>query len=317
MKLSTLLYILIFLLYSSFTFASSQPNFSKTPVTLSDTYYFDLNSTFTKKTYRIFVSEPSSDAPKGGYSVLYSLDGNAAIPLLSRANLTINRMAKIRKARSARNGKVKSSIIPGLVVAIGYADDSENIIHYRAEDYTPAANCNQCDRLTKKHGGADLFLEFIQQELKPEIAKRYIVNDKEAYLFGHSYGGLFAVYAAMAKPHAFSKVYATSPSFWFGDEIIFEYAKKFTNKYDQLEQPLNLSLSSGEWEEFPITKMPPARLKMLKKRAMVSNLDKFSKLISSANIKRFKLETNIVPQQDHGTMMFQSALKVTNQAFKQ
>jgi len=317
MRLSTSLFALIFSLYASITFASPQATYSKTPVTLSDTYYFDLNSTFTKKTYRIFVSEPSSDAPKSGYSVLYSLDGNAVIPLLSLANLTINRMAKIRKARSAQKGKVKSSIIPGFVVAIGYADDSENIIHYRAEDYTPAADCNPCDRFTKKHGGADLFLEFIQHELKPEIAKRYTVNHKEAYLFGHSYGGLFAVYTALVKPTAFSKIYATSPSFWFGDEVIFDYAKKFANKYDQLDKPLNLSLSSGEWEEFPITKMPPARLKMLKKRAMVSNLDKFSKLISSANIKGFKLETHIVPQQDHGTMMFQSALKVTNQAFKQ
>lgn len=75
-------------------------------------------------------------------------------------------------------------------------------------------------------------------------------------------------------------------------------------------------MSSGEREEFPVEKMPTARLKMLKKRAMVTNIEKFTKLISPTKIARLNLETHIVPQQDHGTMMYQSAMKVVTQVFK-
>ncbi len=312
MKPTLLLITLFFVLNASSTFGNSYSKDKKTPVTLTDTYYFDLKSTITNKNYRIFVSEPETHAPKKGYSVLYSLDGNATIPLLSRANLTVNRMAKIRQARKKGGG---NTLEPGLIVAIGYTDASENIIHYRAEDYTPAAHCNPCDKFSKNHGGADLFLKFIQQELKPEIAKRYPINKEKSYLFGHSYGGLFAVYAAMTEPSAFSKVYAVSPSFWYGNEVIFDYTSTFADKYTQLAQPLSLFLSSGEWEEFPEQNTPPARLTMLKKRAMVSNLAKFTKLASPDKIEGLTIEAHTVSQQDHGTMMFQAAMKVTRQAF--
>ncbi len=72
-------------------------------------------------------------------------------------------------------------------------------------------------------GGADNFLDFLEQELMPYINTNYKTNGHNS-LYGHSYGGLFTAYALLTRPAVFDYYYATDPAFWFNDEYIIQLA---------------------------------------------------------------------------------------------
>ena len=71
-------------------------------------------------------------------------------------------------------------------------------------------------------GGADNFLDFLEQELKPYISSNYRTNNY-AIIAGHSLSALFTVYALHERPDMF---HAFSPSLWWHDEVIFPKAEQ-------------------------------------------------------------------------------------------
>ena len=58
--------------------------------------------------------------------------------------------------------------------------------------------------------GAAQFLDFITQELVPAVEKDYKI--KQRILYGHSFGGSFAIYAMLRKPGNFDGYIASSPT---------------------------------------------------------------------------------------------------------
>lgn len=59
-------------------------------------------------------------------------------------------------------------------------------------------------------GGASLFLEFIEKELVPYVETKYPVTNFKT-LIGHSYGGLFTLFALSEKPSLFNYYLAIDP----------------------------------------------------------------------------------------------------------
>lgn len=72
-------------------------------------------------------------------------------------------------------------------------------------------------------GGADKFLSFIEDELKPEIAKQYRVNSYSA-LIGHSYGGLLSIYSQQVRPSLFNAHIVISPSIFYDSRTLIKSA---------------------------------------------------------------------------------------------
>ena len=70
-------------------------------------------------------------------------------------------------------------------------------------------------------GGADVFLSFIDDELKPFIAARYPANVDDAALVGHSLGGLFTLHVLFTSPESFDRYIALSPAANYGDGVLF------------------------------------------------------------------------------------------------
>lgn len=124
-----------------------------------------VTSAATGRSYRIQVS-PVGKAPAGGYPLVLVLDGDIMLPAVATA------------AQGMHMAADENGVGPMLVVGVGY-DKAELLDEQaRAEDYTPpAADLSQTgDTRATKQGGADRFLRFLRDELKPAIADAYPVD---------------------------------------------------------------------------------------------------------------------------------------------
>ena len=72
-------------------------------------------------------------------------------------------------------------------------------------------------------GGADDFLQFLNATAKPWIAAHYHADAQRQILFGHSMGGMFALYALYKAPESFAAYIAASPDLPFSNHIIQKY----------------------------------------------------------------------------------------------
>ena len=149
--------------------------------------------------WRIYVGLPDAPPPARGYSVILSLDGRTTFPHLWRH----------RESRAPQ--------MPVILFAISYEGANRRwrdltsrsmkqiapILGYRA---APA------DRLT---GGRSAFLAMIGDDLLPELARRYPLDQDDMTLYGHSLGGLFVLHALFTRPHLFARYVAADPSVWW------------------------------------------------------------------------------------------------------
>ncbi|PAF42501.1 alpha/beta hydrolase-fold protein [Helicobacter sp. 11S02596-1] len=190
------------------------------------------------KDYKIFLAIPLKN--HGKYRVLYMLDGNKQFPMILNAYEPITN--------------------PPLIVAIGYPGELGYDIVRRTFDYTPKVDGTKIAHSEKfaKGGGAEFFYDFITHTLKPFIAKHYAIDSENQTLFGHSFGGLFALYVMFYHPEAFSDYIAASPSLWWGDGSFIPQdddrkIKAKTPSQTPLEKhpPKSITITIGEYENKP------------------------------------------------------------------
>jgi predicted alpha/beta superfamily hydrolase len=149
----------------------------------------------------------------GATSVLYLLDGNACFATAVEA-------VRLRGARPDVSG-----VAPAWVVGIGYPTDAPHDMVRRCLDYTPPS-----PRVTlpprpggeawPPMGGADRFLDFIAETLKPELRRRFALAPAPETFFGHSFGGLCVLHALFTRPDLFDRYAAASPSIWWNECFI-------------------------------------------------------------------------------------------------
>jgi predicted alpha/beta superfamily hydrolase len=188
--------------------AHGQGNYS-----LPGTETFDVVSRQGKQ-YRIFVSVPAGTAPIKGYPVLVLLDANAyfaatysALQVLSPPDPQLASMSL-------------SGVHAMIVVGVGYPGDAPFNMARREFDFLPAhvATKPQAGIPWLNGGGADVFLSFLLDELRPAIAQHYPVDPDRQSLTGHSLGGYFALYVLANRPGAFRNYAAISPSLWWDEQ---------------------------------------------------------------------------------------------------
>jgi predicted alpha/beta superfamily hydrolase len=149
---------------------------------------------------------PGYDAdPAARYPVLYMHDGqnlfDAATSFIGvewSVDETVTRMIE------------QGAIQPLIVVGIENTSD-------RVFEYTPAPDGS------RGGGGADLYADFIINELKPFIDANYrtLPGREHTGIMGSSLGALVSLYAAWAHPDVFSRVGAMSTSYgWAGGHIL-------------------------------------------------------------------------------------------------
>ncbi len=268
------------------------------PATLVQAEMRDLQSRHTGRSYRLYLSKPQGEAPPQGYPVVYVLDAELFFPLLAQ-------QALMYTPHAARDGRQAV-----LVVGIGYPGAAPFDLAARAEDYTPpAANLSDShDRL----GGAERFLDFLEEEVKPLVASRYRVDARRQTLFGHSYGGLFTLYTLLSRPQAFQRYVAASPSLWWNQRHAFDLLQTFAGLQSRPDVRLMLSVGTAE-QPAADTQGLNERQRHLLERRMVDNAREFQQRLGALGVNAQLLLT---PGQDHAGNAFASSLQVLDFALR-
>ncbi|WDZ94730.1 alpha/beta hydrolase-fold protein [Herbaspirillum sp. WKF16] len=177
---------------------------------------FTLRSADGQRGYRVTVCIPRRAAPAAGYPAIVALDGNAALASIDERQL---------QALDAGN--------PPVIVAIGYDTELRFDVQARAYDYTPPIPAGQADEEAgrgRKGGGAELFLDLIEQRILPRVRALASLDHGRLALWGHSYGGLFVLHTLFSRTRLFSAYIAASPSLWWQQGVILAEEKRFAGE---------------------------------------------------------------------------------------
>ena len=221
------------------------------PTIYPNTAFWNATNPSKNLTYQIQVSWPFTWSSSPNLTTtnktaitMYVLDGNAYGTTAAEA--------------------VKRHIPPAasqpdrLVVSIGYPlTDAVYSLSQRAIDFSPPLPTPQTPP-----SGADDFLDFIGETLRPWVRKKVFpsVTFKRDALYGHSFGGLFVVYALISRPETFHTFLAASPSLWWNRGYILDEVSNRLGSLADGETPVPTSnhsrpavmISYGDLEQFPV-----------------------------------------------------------------
>nr|WP_299500027.1 alpha/beta hydrolase-fold protein [uncultured Rhizobium sp.] len=201
------------------------------------TVYFDMQPAAGGEPYRIFLFTPKGEPPAEGWPLLVTTDGNATFPFA---------VASLATQAPYPAG---TNVEWGVVAAIGYPGDEPYDALRRAWDlgpppiktYPPYFEGGPPVRI----GGTGELLDFIERQLLPHLDGIVKIDAGRRSLFGHSFGGLFTLYALFDRPGLFSNWIAASPTiYWEGSEILNNEARRA----DMKGRRIFLHLSAGEHE---------------------------------------------------------------------
>ena len=190
-------------------------------VNLADTQQHTLTSAKIGQRYELLVSLPADYAKSGeSYPVLYVLDG-WHFPLMV----------------FIQNNNVHSKRMrPVIIVNVSHGTTDYRAL--RARDFTPTRTAREANS-----GGAAAFLDFLEQELIPFVDRTWRTMPTDRALLGHSYGGLFAIFALEQRPALFQRIIAASPSLEWDGRLLLTAAR---DRLRKLSAPVRLDLSVGD-----------------------------------------------------------------------
>jgi len=159
-----------------------------------------LNSEILGEKRKIYIQLPEGyEQTQRAYPLLCVLDGEWLYEIV-RANL-----------RFYSEYGVMGSLYPQTIV-VGI----ENLD--RDKDYVPTPDLQDPPRFPTA-GRADQFAEFLSAELFPYLAQNYRLAQSRT-LVGWSFGGLFALYAALQHQDLFDSFLCIGPAIWWDDELV-------------------------------------------------------------------------------------------------
>ena len=154
-----------------------------------------------RRQYQVLLPEDYFSTSQN-YPVIYRLDGAENIPLMKEV------LGRLQKADAAPDV---------IIVAIENND--------RLHDMYPTVNQDR-NGPVGIGGGAKKFLTFIEQELIPDVEKRYRTHSTRI-IAGASAAGVFSLYAMQQRPGLFNAHIAYSPAVWWNAGAMVERTKKW------------------------------------------------------------------------------------------
>lgn len=197
------------------------------------TRYFEIASEKADARYAIWVTTPIAydRDPQRKFPTIFMPDGNRNSSLAA-------------SVCDLSDWDLMDRFEPTIQVCIGYTEeDADRALAVRARDLLPpkealptgmveSMRANAENAILDKAGtdlyihnlenpAGDRFLAFLADELYPFMVENYRIDTDRLGLFGHSYGGLFATYAALQPSTIFRNFGASSPGILFEKSVIF------------------------------------------------------------------------------------------------
>ncbi len=194
---------------------------------------FTVSSADGSRTWRVDLAVPRGAAPKAGFASFWMLDGNGALIEFDDALLA----------------ELAARPDPQVLVFVGYDNALRIDSAARTRDYPFVADTREGAQgaAEKIGGGADAFLEVIERQIQPELARRTALDPQRRTLWGHSLGGLFVLHGLYTRTGLFQTYAAGSPSLWWGNGAMLRGPERLFVEHNAGRQVrVLLSLGGGE-----------------------------------------------------------------------
>jgi len=166
------------------------------------------------RAYQLYVGLPDSyeEEPERRYPALYLCDGYWDFNLVKSisANLVVDK-----------------AIPEIIVVGIGYPGERPDYGHLRRWDLTPVPAKYQGASYDGPSGHGQEFLSVIENEIIPLVEHDYRGDSSYRALAGSSLGGLFTLYAMLARPGLFTAYVASSPAAQWAEDWLLGFEEEF------------------------------------------------------------------------------------------
>ena len=165
--------------------------------------------------YKIFIARQKNVARYD--RVVFMVDANAQVAMFLNSYAQIYAGLNSAKENAETGPKLNKTV---LIVGIGYDSPLAYDTKRRTRDLTPAASGEEY----ANGGGAAEFYDFVKDELFPLVDKKYSTAKSDKIYFGHSFGGLFGIYALLRDDGIFDEFFIASPSLWWGESQLIRDA---------------------------------------------------------------------------------------------
>lgn len=206
----------------------------------------------------VHVRVPETAPPAAGFPLLTVLDAGDTFAIAAATMRMQERRPEV------------TGVVPAVLVGLGGGIGDDSGIE-RTRDYTPEVPPERLGqrpdgRPWPQTGGAEAFLDMLSALVIPRIASQYAVDPNRISLFGHSFGGLFALYALLTRPHLFRSIVASSPSIWFGERAILDRLREAPARAPEL-----LVTVGGAEQSVDRAGIDPVRADWVRGNRMVDN----------------------------------------------
>lgn len=224
-----------------------------------------------KRNINVYLPEGYKANDTLHYPVIYLLDGGADEDFIHTVDLVqYNNFSWINR------------VPPSIVVGIANTD--------RKHDFTFPSQVEAEKKRYPSSGGSKKFIEFMEQELKPFVAKNYKANGQST-LIGQSLGGLLATQILFEKPQLFNQYIIISPSLWWSDGALLQQNTSIVQQDSPHKIQVYIGVGKeGVWASTPTTP-----------HVMEVDANLLADKLRAAQNKNLKVYFDYMPEEDHAT----------------
>jgi predicted alpha/beta superfamily hydrolase len=134
------------------------------------------------------------------------------------------------------------------------------------------------------------------------LAGQVALDPTRQSLFGHSFGGLFALWLMFTRPDAFANWIVASPAITWEDSFLLDYLDRF----DVGGHQLRVHLSAGEWEGdrlAPFQAVGPEAAERLAEKAQTRTVAAAQEMAAELSVRGVTTQIEIYPNETHMSVL--------------
>jgi uncharacterized protein len=239
---------------------------------------------------RLWISAAADGGGPAPQRLLILLDGPVTLPPAAQ-------MAQLAQRRAARLHAQAGTSGACLLVGLGHPGTDFYDEARRARDFLPPGGWDAA--VQAEQGRADALCHFLDEELLPWLEARNGQEFTEVGLYGHSFGGLFALYKLLFQPGRFQAFFSISPSLWWAEGWLL-------NQLDHAATALagrTVFLGIGALEQ-ALPGDSPQRAAQHAQRDVQARFARLGAELSARAGPRTRLHIETFAGEDHGSVLY-------------